>query len=461
MMKMKKAAALTMAAATAISSLTMGVSVVSAEEKTVTITIGNWQTPEDSAYENREYMKEQFMKKYPNIIIETDEYKYGPETFLAKAASGQLPDLFNTYFTEIDKIVNSGYAQDITEAFNNSTYVGAIYENILDLVTKDGRIYGVPVSAYSMCMYCNVELFKEAGLVDEEGNVILPTTWDEVAQSATTIKEKTGKAGFSIPCTGNMGGWIFMNLAWGYGAEFETQIDDKWTATFDSEETVAALQYLKDLKWEYDAMPDDCLIGLNDWMSSYGTNQTAMGICHLGIVNQIIASTGLSKDNIAITAIPEGPAGKSAVMGGDLYMLSTSTTPEQQEAILKWLEFETLSTNMNEEQLAAYEETVKLDVENGYAVGPTGLSVLSNAEGEKQKLEIIDQYTNVDMTLWNGYCEHKSEDIKTEVPINAQELYAVLDSVIQEVLTNKDADCQALLTEAAQNFQHDYLDNAN
>lgn len=65
------------------------------------------------------------------------------------------------------------------------------------------------------------------------------------------------------------------------------------------------------------------------------------------------------------------------------------------------------------------------------------------------------------MTLWNGYCEHKSEDIKAEVPMNAQELYAVLDSVIQEVLTNEDADCQALLTEAAQNFQHDYLDNAN
>ena len=36
-------------------------------------------------------------------------------------------------------------------------------------------------------------------------------------------------------------------------------------------------------------------------------------------------------------------------------------------------------------------------------------------------------------------------EIQAEEPVCAQELYGILDSCIQEVLTNKDADCAALL----------------
>ena len=48
---------------------------------------------------------------------------------------------------------------------------------------------------------------------------------------------------------------------------------------------------------------------------------------------------------------------------------------------------------------------------------------------------------------------------KAEEPICAQELYGILDNCIQEVLTNKDADCAALLEKACSDFQKNYLDN--
>ena len=51
--------------------------------------------------------------------------------------------------------------------------------------------------------------------------------------------------------------------------------------------------------------------------------------------------------------------------------------------------------------------------------------------------------------------------LKPEEPVCAQELYGILDGCIQEVLTNKDADCAALIKKASSDFQMNYLDNAD
>ena len=185
---------------------------------------------------------------YPNIEIITDEYTYSVDTFLPKAASGQLPNLYRTWFTEANKIINAGYAEDITNVLENNNVSSNVNPDLLALCEKDGHYYGLPTSAYSMSMMYNVDLFKEAGLVDENGVPVFPKTWEEVAQTAVTIKEKTGKYGFFYPTKNNQGGWMFMNIAWGFGADFEKQVDGKWTAAFDSQEAADALQFIKDLK---------------------------------------------------------------------------------------------------------------------------------------------------------------------------------------------------------------------
>ena len=76
-------------------------------------------------------------------------------------------------------------------------------------------------------------------------------TFEELIQTAKTIKEKTGQAGFAIPTSGTEGGWIFANLAWNFGVKFMDKVDGKWKATFNTPEAVEAFQYLSDLKWKY------------------------------------------------------------------------------------------------------------------------------------------------------------------------------------------------------------------
>ena len=427
----------------------------------VTITIGGWPTPENEQYELYEGYKKTMNELYPYITIEQDEYLYEVDTFLPKAASGQLPNLYMTWFTEIEKIVNAGYAEDITDTIQNNGVVAAINPELLAQVEKNGKYYGIPVSAYSMSMMYNVEVFKEAGLVDAEGLPVLPKTWDEVAQTAVTIKEKTGKPGFFYPTTSNHGGWMFTNLAWSCGAEFEEQVDGKWKAVFDSQEAVAALQFLKDLRWKYNVLPDNTLGDLNDFKNIYGADQVGMGLCHLNMVKGIVQSTGMSKDNFAVSTTPEGPAGGAAQLGGNVYMVAPGTTPAQQEAILKWLTVLGESPVFTEEAMQGFEKRYAEFEEQGIPVGPLGVRIWTSGDRIEKENEILNKHTNVDMRLWNSYCEHSSENLRSEPPVNAQELYKALDSVIQEIFTKENADPQQLLTKAAADFQKDYLDKVS
>lgn len=432
-----------------------------ASDEKVKISIGDWPTPDNGQYEYVENLKKKMAELYPNIEIVPDEYQYGVDTFLPKAASGQLPNLYKTWFTETEKIISAGYAEDITGLIEANDIKSTINPDLLALVEKDKKYYGIPLSAYSMSMMYNVALFKEAGLVDEKGVPIFPKTWDEVAQTAVTIKEKTGKAGFFFPTKSNQGGWLFSNIAWGFGAEFETQVDGKWKATFDSKEGVAALQYLKDLKWKYNVLPDNTLVDLSDYIKLYGTDQVAMGLCHINMVKNIIKNTGMSKDNFALSTVPAGPAGQAAQLGGDVYMIAPGTTEAQQDAIMKWITLRGESPVFTEEAMAGFENQYKTQAADNYPVGPLGVRIWTSGDRIIKEKEILSKYTNVDMNFWNPYCEHSSENVKAEPPVNSQELYGIMDSVIQEVFTNQNADPQALLTNAAANFQKDYLDKAN
>ncbi len=431
------------------------------EDGKVTITIGGWPTKDNEQYEIYQGYLETMNELYPDIEVVPDEYLYTTDTFLPKAASGQLPDLYLTWFTEIDKIVSAGYAADLTETLEKNEVMDTVNPDLLAEVEADGKYYGIPKSAYSMSMMYNVNLFKQAGLVDENGVPIFPTTWDELTQTAVTIKEKTGKPGFFFPTTSNQGGWMFTNIAWSYGAEFEEQQEDgSWKAVFDSPEAVEALEYVKDLRWKYDVLPENTLGDLNDFSNMYGTDQVAMGLCHLNMTKSIVTSTGMSKDNFAVSTIPEGPAGKAAQLGGDVYMMAPDTTPEQQDAIMKWLTVTGESPVFTDEAMEGFESRYSGLAEQGVPVGPMGVRIWTSGDRVEKEDEILAGLTNVDMNLWNPYCEHASENLRSEPPVNAQELYKTLDSVIQEVLTNENADCQALLSKAVADFQSDYLDKA-
>ncbi len=428
----------------------------------VSVKIGFWPNKDDwpEGYALHEKYLATMNEKHPDITIVPDNFEYTPDTFLPAAASGQIPNLYRVPFTEVPKIVKAGYAADLSEKFKELGYDTALKDSILDLVTVDGKYYGIPYSAYIVGMLYNVELFKQAGLVDENGRPIYPTNFEELKNTAITIKEKTGKAGFSFPTVDNQGGWMLMSMAWSFGVDFMEQIDGKWTATFDSTEMVNLMQYISDLKWKYDVLPENVLLSRNDEYQLFATNQTASMYAAGDWANGMISAYGMSKDNISNAPVPAGDGGACSLIGGDIWMISPDTTPEQIDAIFKWLDVRGDGLTLDEDAVSSKKEQYKLDNEKNLAVAEEEFSIFKHADRMEQIQEAKSEYINVDKKIWNtAYSD--SLILKAEEPVDAQQLYGVLSPMLQEVLTNKDTDIPALVKKVNDNFQKDFLDKNN
>ncbi len=426
----------------------------------VVVSVGNWpdETKADEL-KNKNRIKDEFEEQNPDIKINGDTFAFDTKTFTMKAAANQLPTMFTTYFTEIANIIKNGYAADITENLKANDLYDSMNPDLLELVTgEDGKVYGIPTDAYAQGLYINKKLFKEAGLVNADGSIMVPQTYEELAGFAQTIKEKTGKAGFVLPTTNNCGGWHFLNIAWAFGVEFEEQDENgKWIAAFDTQEARDALQYVKDLKWKYNALPDDLMIDLDKTNQYFGTYQAAMMFNNPP--GKFPEKFGTAIEDVYVASMPEGPKGRFSQMGGNLYMFAKSSTSEQIDAGIKWLEYTGYTSKLTDEQAESLKLTYEDNLRNGAIVlDKDAFNIWTNVDTIQKRQELRSKYTNVDPEDYAEYYAFEDVTIKPEPVACAQELYAVLDACVQEVITNENADVDQLIKEAVNNFQVNHLD---
>ena len=424
------------------------------------ISVGLWPNEtQKEALKLQNKLKDEFMKENPDIEIIPNTYQYDTKTFLMKASADQLPTMYKTHFTEISQIIKQGYAANITEQMKAHKFDSAMNDTIKKLVTDDkGDFYAIPTDAYTQGLYINKAIFKEAGLVNADGSIMVPDTWEQLGEYAKIIKEKTGKAGFCMPTINNGGGWHFLNMAWSYGVEFEKQKKDgKWEAAFDTQEARDALQFVKDLKWKYDAILDDTAIGQDDMYKYFGSGQVAM------MIQSPIYSGyqwGLDNSNLYVTKIPAGPKGRFAQMGGNVWMFAKNATPEQIEAGIKWLSFNGYTSEFTEKQEKTYRNNTEIYINenHGICVEKDGFDVWSKSDKAKKTYEIRKELQNVDYNDYKTYFEADDVTVNLEPAACAQQLYSVFDKCIQEVFTNEDADVDKLIKDACHEFQANYLD---
>ncbi len=173
-------------------------------EKEVTLTLGIW--PEDTLtddIEMHEGFVEQMKEKDPNVTCVPAYYKYATDTFMPLVESGNCPTIFETWFTEPQKLIKAGAVADITDELEARGWLDKMNPSVKALLSdENGRVYGVPRDGYALGLMLNVEVFEEAGLVDENGYPIYPKTWDELAETAKTIKDKDRFCRYLSSCQG-------------------------------------------------------------------------------------------------------------------------------------------------------------------------------------------------------------------------------------------------------------------
>lgn len=432
------------------------------EQGRTILTVGLWPDREGTALTTIEERKTRFEKDNPDVVIERDNWSFDRKTFYAKAAGGTLPTYFRAQFTEVEEMGRAGYAADLSKSMKKYGYLDNINPAVLKCVTSDDKIVAVPSKAAIMGLSYNVDLFEKAGLMESDGTPKQPKDWNEVVEFAKQIKEKTGQSGFVLPTSNRSGGWIFTSIAWSFGVNFMKQQDDgKWKATFNTPEAAEALQWVKDLKWKYDLLPANTLVDGEEWYRVFGTGKAGMSIMAGDYPNRVI-SYGMKPEQIGIMATPAGPKAHVTLLTGEIHAVSSKATDDQIDAAMRWIK--TISTyEATDEFKKNAEESIKQDLEDGKLVGIKVFSPWKNdTSAVKYEHELIDKYANANpnhVRLYNEFVANCPIEIRPEEPMCCQELYSVLDNCIQEVLTNENADCAAVLEKANSDFQQNYLNN--
>ncbi len=427
------------------------------------ISVGGYPQSGDPGFEEMEIRREDFEAKNTDVVISENPWKFERKTFYAKAAGGQLPTVYESGFTEMPEIIAAGYSADLTDALKKYNVLDKINEDVLDVLSSDGKTYAFPFGAYVLGMAYNTELFEKAGLMEADGTPKQPKDWDEVREFAVKIKEATGKAGIVFPTAGNNGGWLFTPLAWSFGTEFmEQDKDGKWKATFDSPETVAALEYIKDLKWKYDVLPSNTLIDGTEYSKVFGTGEAGMCIA-AGDIPRKLVQYGMQPETLGMVAMPSGPKKHVTLLGGSVFCVSNTATEDQIDASVRWI-MSAYTPEVTESFKTNLKEEIDYNISKNYLIGINGLNIWNeNAEATKYKFDYIKERANANtnhVKLYNDFTKDTGDcEIRPEEPVCAQELYAILDGCIQEVLVNKDADCAELIKKAQADFQSNYLDN--
>ncbi|MCL1964974.1 MAG: extracellular solute-binding protein [Firmicutes bacterium] len=404
-----------------------------------------------------------FAEAMPDVTLEKIYYKYAVDTFVPMAEAGNVPTIFQTWFTEPQKLIANGFVRDITGQLEARGWLEKMAPGVRGLMSDaDGRVYGIPRDAYALGLMINAEVFEDAGLVDEDGIPLYPKTWDELVEVGLKIKEATGSAALCLLAMDNAGGWHFSNIAWTFGANLEVQDENgKWLANLNSPEVVAAMQYVRDLKWKYDLLTSDPVS--ENWGTGFaqlGTGAAAMYIAANDAVNQPTSVQGLPVDKLMMVAIPAGPAGTFALGGGTPYMFAANATDEEVEAALKYIEIMGKAPVVTETSKQGLIDDAKYRVESGIPV-IRRFSGWIDPDFIQAELDVIAEYANVDPRMFDHYFDTAAATLRLEEPMMTQDMYAELTKVLQEVLTNEGADIQALLDTANANLQAVLDENVN
>jgi sn-glycerol 3-phosphate transport system substrate-binding protein len=224
------------------------------------------------------------------------DYEELAQKFQTAQTGGSLPDLvvlsdvwwfrymLNDQIIPMDSLLEAA-------KFETDDYVDTL---VADYKYNDAT-WAVPWARSTPIFYYNKTHWKKAGLPDRA-----PKTWDEFAEWAPKLKSASGaKYAFQLPALAGYAGWSFQNNLWGWGGGWSEK--DSFDITCDSEQSVAALQFLKDAVYK------------GKWSGVASVNQTqdlAAGVASatVGSTGDLVSTIGTAKFDVGVGFLPGGPS---------------------------------------------------------------------------------------------------------------------------------------------------------
>ncbi|MEX0426827.1 ABC transporter substrate-binding protein [Nocardioides sp. DS6] len=285
-----------------------------------------------------------FQQENPDITVKLvtagADYEELAHKLATVSRGGKLPDIVNLsdvwwfQYMMNDQIIPLDSAFDAV-GFETDQYV----DSLLGDYVYNKASWAVPWARSTPVFYWNKDHFDKAGLDPEKA----PATWDEFAEWAPKLKEATGKNAFQLPALAGYAGWSFQNNLWGWGGGWSKK--DSFEITCDADESVAAIQFLADMRYKH------------KWAAVAGTDSIqdlAAGVASatVGSTGSLATALSLAKGfEIGVGFLPGGPQAKGGAdqpvcpTGGSGVAIMKDIPVENQLAAATFIKFLTTPEN--------------------------------------------------------------------------------------------------------------------
>lgn len=409
----------------------------------VSITVEGWRPGDQAA--TTDAVKAQvaeFEKANPDITVVPKEWQWNSQTFSAELAGGTLPTTFRVPFTDTKGLVARGQVANVDSLLRALPYFSQLNPAVLAAAQgADGKVYGLPSDVYANGLHYNRKLFQAAGLDPDKP----PTTWDEVRADAKAIHDKTGQSGYAEMSKGNTGGWILTTFTYALGGRMEAENGDKFSATVDNDATKQALGYLHDMRWTDGSISGSTLLDWGSINQAFAAGKIGMYVSGSDVYNALVTTNKVNPDDYGLASLPTSGTDSGALGGGSVNVVNAKASKAQAAAAVKWIDF--FRVRKYVDQTAAVADA-KILSDAKQPIGTPTFPIFDQAQWQKNQ-DWVKPYINVPTNQMSSFISGMfTQKLISEPPSQTQAVYGALDSVVQKVLSDKNANIDKLVQQA-------------
>ena len=262
----------------------------------------------------------EFEKANPGVTVEAipSPMAQYPTKVVAAAKAGEMPDIVFLEIWWIQNWIKEGYMQDLTpfvERAGGKAFLGRFYDNLIQLASRDGKVYALPIFAAGWCLYYNTEMFKEAGLDPDKP----PTNWEEFLAYAKKLTKKdaagnTIQWGYGIHGQ-NLGSDTSRFIQWMVGNGAQPLSSDYKRALLDQPKAIEALRFWSELYTKHGVVPPGSIQnGPGEVRSLFAQKKIAMQMGILWGLDQVFAENPAMRSITRIAPFPKQVANAPSIL---------------------------------------------------------------------------------------------------------------------------------------------------
>jgi multiple sugar transport system substrate-binding protein len=183
------------------------------------------------------------------VTTQTAEWGAYYDLLTATYETGNIPDVAVMHSSILPNFTSRNLLEPLTARFDEygidtADFVPAALENASG---EDGEIYALPFDLHALLFHVNMDLMEQAGFVNEDGTVRLPSSPEEFIEMGKQFEEATGKNFVAVESQSAEGMMIrlFQSLMWQRGIDVLSA--DGKTAAINSPEAVEVAGFVKSI----------------------------------------------------------------------------------------------------------------------------------------------------------------------------------------------------------------------